>query len=395
LSRRQWRIEDDARFEESCADSVAKFNRGRLERGGSCVTVRSRTKHSSAAGLLRIGFVQLIDAAPIIVAQEAGYIASEGLKVSLHRQIGWGNVRDKLTFGQLHASHALLGMAPISVIGKDQFAEPLVAIASLGSGGNGITFSRRLVAMGVTSAEALARLTRRREGRPLVFAHVFGCSTHHYLLREWLARGGVDVDQHLRLCAVPPPQMPALMANGFIDGFCVGEPWNTVAEHEKQGTAIVSTTQIVPDHPEKMLTVSRRWLTDHPDAAEKLVRATLRGCAFCHDPANAEALSRMLAAPQYLNVPQPVLAKSLANLPGFRSWAPGTTFPSVTRAMWLLNQMLRWGHLRAEMDLPWIARQSVDSGPYRAATASMGWPCPADEPAVRLISATELVRTEG
>ena len=64
-------------------------------------------------------------AAPLIAAQELGYFADEGLHVVLQRQIGWGNVRDKLTFGELHASHALLAMAPLSVLGREQFAEPL------------------------------------------------------------------------------------------------------------------------------------------------------------------------------------------------------------------------------------------------------------------------------
>jgi nitrate/nitrite transport system substrate-binding protein len=346
---------------------------------GKGVAVKARAKHTSSSGLLRVGFVQLIDAAPLIVAQEGGYFSDEGLNVVLERQIGWGNVRDKLTFGHLHASHALLGMAPISVLGKDQFAEPLVAITSLGSGGNWITLSRRLVSMGVTSAESLARLTRRREGRPLVFAHVFSCSTHHYLLREWLSRGGVEPDEDVHLCVVPPPQMPRMMDSGFVDGFCVGDPWNTVAEHEQLGTKIVSTTWLIPDHPEKMLTVSRRWLTENQETSEKLVRAVLRGIAFCYDPLNAESLSRMLAAPRYLDVPQPVLAKALGNSPGVRSWAPQTTFPSATRAMWLLSQMLRWGHLRPETDLKLVAQQAVDAGPYRAAAASLGWPCPADD----------------
>ena len=114
----------------------------------------ARTKQSkSPVDVVRIGFVPLVDAAPLIAALELGYFSDEGLNVNLLRQIGWGNVRDKLTFGALHASHALLGMAPLSVLGRDQFAEPLVSIVSLGTGGNAITFSRRLTAMGVTSVE--------------------------------------------------------------------------------------------------------------------------------------------------------------------------------------------------------------------------------------------------
>ena len=102
----------------------------------------------SSAATLRVGFVPLVDAAPLIAARELGYFADEGLDVALHRQIGWGNVRDKLTFGQLHASHALLGMAPLSVLGAEAFAEPLVAIAAMGAGGNAITISRRWASAG-------------------------------------------------------------------------------------------------------------------------------------------------------------------------------------------------------------------------------------------------------
>ena len=81
---------------------------------------------------LRIGFVPLIDAAPILVAEALGFFRREGLAVSLHRQVGWANVRDKLSFGQLDAAHALLGMPLASHLGRDSFNEPLVALMGLG-----------------------------------------------------------------------------------------------------------------------------------------------------------------------------------------------------------------------------------------------------------------------
>jgi nitrate/nitrite transport system substrate-binding protein len=321
-----------------------------------------------------VGFVPLIDAAPLIVARELGYYADEGLDVSLHRQIGWGNVRDKLTFGHLHASHALLGMAPFSVLGTDDFAEPLVAIAALGAGGNAITLSRQLVAMGATSAEALARLIRQRQGKPLVLAHVFSCSTHHYLLRQWLASAAIDPDADVHLCVLPPPQMVRQLAEGFLDGFCVGEPWNALASCEQQGTTVAATTQLVPDHPEKVLAVGRRWLAANRPTAERLVRAVLWGCAYCADPAHAPALARMLCP--YLDLPAEVLGSTLSAGAGFRSWAPASTFPSATHAAWLLDLMRKWGHVPAGADLIAVARESVDAQPYRAAATSLGWECP-------------------
>jgi ABC-type nitrate/sulfonate/bicarbonate transport system substrate-binding protein len=322
----------------------------------------------------------LIDAAPLIAAQELGYFAEEGLHVVLQRQIGWGNIRDKLTFGELHASHALLGMAPLSVLGREQFAEPLVAIASLGAGGNAITLSRRLTTMGVTSAESLARFIRRREGAPLLFAHVFRCSMHHYLLRDWLAGAKIEPDVDVRFCVLPPSQMTRQLAEGLLDGFCVGEPWNSLAEHDGRGTIVTSTARILPDHPEKVLAVGKRWLASHRDKAERLVRATLRGCAYCHDPANVNELARFLAGDEYLGLPIEVVLKTLTALPAdFRSWAPVTTFPSATHAAWLLEQMYRWKHLSVEIDPAAVARASVDLGPYRAAAASLGWACPQDE----------------
>jgi two-component system, oxyanion-binding sensor len=93
---------------------------------------------------LRVGFVALLDAAPVVAARELGYFSDEGLSVSLERQIGWGNVRDKLTFGHLDASHGLLGMAPASHAGLDWFFEPLVSIMAMGRGGNAITVGRRV-----------------------------------------------------------------------------------------------------------------------------------------------------------------------------------------------------------------------------------------------------------
>jgi ABC-type nitrate/sulfonate/bicarbonate transport system substrate-binding protein len=324
---------------------------------------------------VHLGFVPLLDAAPLILAVELGYFADEGLQVALHRQIGWGNVRDKLAYGQLHASHALVGMPPASVLGRDRFPEPVVAVMSLGTGGNAITVSRRLSDAGVRGVNDLAIWLARRpkDAPPLTFAHVFSCSTHHYLLRRWLASGGIDPDRDVALTVMPPPQMAAQMLAGTLDGFCVGEPWGTLAEARGAGRIVAATTDLLPNHPEKVLAVNRNWLARGSQSAVALVRAILRACAFCHDRGNAARIAEVLSRPGYLNILADLLLRSMKHAAAPRH-DPALTFPDADHAAWVLQQMIEWGHLAPDTDVPTAAQASVNEAIHTAAAESLGMP---------------------
>jgi ABC-type nitrate/sulfonate/bicarbonate transport system substrate-binding protein len=358
---------------------------------------------------VRIGFVPLIDAAPVIAAQDRGYFAEEGLNVTLHRQVGWANVRDKLSFGHLDAAHALLGMPLASHFGRDSFSEPLVSVMGLGSGGNGITVRRELYDLGVKSAADLKRVIKEnpRLGRPMV-GHVFGSSMHHYLIREWLASGGLDPDRDVQLCVIPPPQMTEHMKGGYLDVFCVGEPWNTVATRLGSGVTLLATTDILPRHPEKVLAVSKRFAEGHggrgggTSTMTALVRAVLRGCMWCAEMVagmpgmpDGGPLTDLLARPEYLAQPREVVRESLSlgrdfgvnriqknNRPAawvVRSFSPemgGGTFPNKMHAVWMMREMIRWGHLHAGADMMAIAEACCDATAYRAAATSLGVGCP-------------------
>lgn len=336
--------------------------------------VKDETSHRSARagrGVLRVGFVPLLDAAPLIAAFEIGAFARAGLHVTLERQVGWGNVRAKLAYGQLHASHALVGMPPESLLGREGSPEPLVTLMSLGTGGNAITLAKPLIDAGVRSASDLGRYARTRGfGSPLLLAHVFGCSTHHYALRAWLAAGRVDAERDVLLCVLPPPQMTRQLHRGGIHGFCCGEPWNTLAEREGTGVVVAWTTELFPAHPEKVLAVGRSWLSHNAKVAEALVGATLQGCAFCSDPANARDLAAMLGRPEYLDLPVEILAESIARVRAGR-WdcSPSATGPDASHTDWLLEQMSHYGHLPPRTDVASVARQAVDVSAYQAATA--------------------------
>ena len=337
----------------------------------------------------------LLDAAPLIMAHELGHFRQEGLEVELRRQIGWANIRDKLTFGHLDAGHALLGMPLASHQGRDSFVEPLTALMGLGTGGNAITIRKELHDLGVRSAVDLAKYLHSARHNPMLIGHVFNTSTHHYLLRDWLDSGVIDPDHDVSLCVIPPPQMPDHMRGGYVDIFCVGEPWNTLATRRGYGVATVATTDIVPNHPEKVLAVTERFAAQHPEVLVPLVRAVLRACAWCDLLKNRAELATVLARKEYIAQPNEILEQSLAidrrfgesraqqsarpNNWQMKSFAPANTFPSKMHPVWLMKQMIRWGHLHAEADVLALENHCCDSRPYRAAAASLEIACPAED----------------
>ncbi|MFT3787613.1 MAG: CmpA/NrtA family ABC transporter substrate-binding protein [Tepidisphaeraceae bacterium] len=325
---------------------------------------------------VRIGFVPLIDAAPVIVAVARGYLADEGLHGVLERQLGWGNVRDKLAFGHLDASHALLGLPLESVIRRNDAAtaiggEPFLALLPLGTGGDAITLSKRLTRANVRTPAMLLEHIRRNlssaDPRPAL-GHVLRSSVHHYLLRAWLAAGGVDPDRDVRLCVLPPPQMASQLAAGHIDGYCVGEPWNTRARLDGSGEIVALTTDTVPDHPDKVLAVRGSLARSEPELLVRLSRAVIRAARWCETPDHQSELIDLLSRPEHLDLDAGFIRESI----GFEQKMPATRAGGIRRRrsfevgsvdtlgrhiMWLAGQMLRWGHLPADT--------AIDSLPSR------------------------------
>ncbi|HSK29243.1 MAG TPA: CmpA/NrtA family ABC transporter substrate-binding protein, partial [Candidatus Limnocylindria bacterium] len=198
---------------------------------------------SNANTRLRIGFIPLVDAAALIVAVDKGFTAAEGLEVDLVREVSWSNVRDKLNIGLFDAAHLLSPVAIASSLGIGHVRVPIVAPFNLGLNGNAITVTPALfdaiageaygdIANPANSARALARVAAARRAKgaePLTFGITFPFSNHNYQLRFWMAAGGLDPDEDVRLVVLPPPYMAESLANGHVDGFCVGAPWNSVA----------------------------------------------------------------------------------------------------------------------------------------------------------------------
>jgi ABC-type nitrate/sulfonate/bicarbonate transport system substrate-binding protein len=316
-----------------------------------------------------VGFIPLLDCAPLAVAVEKGFARAEGLDLRLLRETSWANIRDRVVVGHFDAAHMLGPMAIASTLGVGHIKVPMAAPLSLGLGGNGITVSLRvwdaMVAEGAVVGgdpralgNALRRVVHARDGAhktQLTFAMVYPFSAHNYELRYWLAASGIDPDRDVRLVVIPPPLLVDAMREGQIDGFCVGEPWNSVAVAVGVGCIVVPTTAIWRLSPEKVLGCRLEWTQRHPDRLQALVRALYRSAQWCDDPANHEELARLLAEPRFVGAPAAILLRGLSNrlrlhpegelreLQHF--YVPASqaaTFPWVSHALWFYSQMVRW-----------------------------------------------------
>jgi len=253
---------------------------------------------------LCIGFIPLVDAAALIVAVDKGFAAAEGLDVTLVREVSWSNVRDKLNIGLFDAAHLLAPVAIASSLGLGHVKVPIVAPFNLGLNGNAITVSPALHAAimseldgdrfnPMATALALARVVaarRKRGAGPLIFGMTFPFSTHNYQLRFWMAAGGVDPDEDVQLVVLPPPYMVDSLANGHVDAFCVGAPWNSIAVDRGVGHILHFASDILLRAAEKVLAVRQDWSEKNADVVSALVRAHVRAADFIEQPQNrAEA----------------------------------------------------------------------------------------------------------
>ena len=255
---------------------------------------------------LHIGFIPLVDASALIIAVDKGFAAAEGLDITLTREVSWSNVRDKLNIGRFDAAHLLAPVAIASSLGLGHVKLPILAPFNLGLNGNAITISPALHAaiMGeidgdarnpLVTAQALARVVaiRRKSGaEPLTFGMTFPFSTHNYQLRFWMAAGGVDPDEDVQMVVLPPPYMVDSLANGHVDAFCVGAPWNSVAVDLGVGHILHFVSDILVRAAEKVLAVRQNWSDRNPETLAALIRAAARAAQFIEQPDNRTEAAR-------------------------------------------------------------------------------------------------------
>lgn len=318
---------------------------------------------------LTLGFIPLTDCAPLLVAREQGYFAAEGLSVTLSREASWATIRDKVTFGALDGAHMLGPMAIAATLTADRPSAALIAPMALNRNGAGISVSGALAAAMRSAPLSGIVAARRANGRPpLTFAVVFPWSIHNYALRGWLAAAGVDPDRDVTIVVVPPPRMVEQLADGRIDGFCVGAPWNAVAATAGAGETLARTSTLLPGAPDKVLGMSESWVSKDPGPLIALLRALSRAGVWADDPENRDDLAMLLARPDAVGAPAAAIARALDGEIVFQ--AGGASTPSEADALWILSQMQHWGQLGPEADLPAIAARVFRSDLLEQALAT-------------------------
>lgn len=352
----------------------------------------------TAAHEITAGFMPLFDSAVLVAAGEMGFAAREGIELKLHRETSWANIRDRIAIGHFDVAH-MLGPMPLACsLGLTPLASETIVPFSLGLGGNCVTVSNAvwqgMSAHGAApdldparAGTALGALIRERAaaGRePLRFAVVHPHSGHNYELRYWLAACSIDPDRDVEIVIVPPPFMADALSAGRIDGYCVGEPWNSAAVAAGTGRIVTVKALLWRNSPEKVIGARRSWAEENPDALAALLRALHHSARWCQDPVNRGALAALMAKPAFLGQPEAIQMPALTGrlqLGGgpersveafFLPFDKAANFPWKSHALWFYTQMVRWGQLPHTPQNLAIARDCYRPDLYRSALKPLG-----------------------
>ncbi|MBK8393582.1 MAG: ABC transporter substrate-binding protein [Saprospiraceae bacterium] len=343
---------------------------------------------------LTFGFIKLTDMAPLAIAKEMGYFEDEGLFVTLEAQANWKNILDRVIDGELDGAHMLAGQPVAAGAGFGRQAE-LVTPYSMDLNGNAITVSNTVWAemkkhiktgadgkpVHPISADALRPVIDgyKKDGKQFKMGVVFPVSTHNYELRYWLAAAGIDPGQYTAdnangqvgaealLSVTPPPQMPATLESGTIDGYCVGEPWNQQAVFKGIGVPVVTNYEIWKNNPEKVFVMTKAFVDQYPNTAKAITKALIRAGKWLDEPANRPAAVGILSRQEYVGADSVIIANSMTgtfefekgdkrSLPDFNVFFKyNATYPYFSDGVWFLTQMRRWGQIGEAKPADWYA----------------------------------------
>lgn len=344
---------------------------------------------------LKFGFIKLTDMAPLAIAYEKGFFEDEGLYVTLEAQANWKVLLDRVIDGQLDGAHMLAGQPLGATLGYGTKADIITAF-SMDLNGNAITVSNSVwkqmkeniphedgKPVHPIKADSLKPVIEKYKdnGKPFNMGMVFPVSTHNYELRYWLAAGGIhpgyyaphkgdtsgQIDADALLSVTPPPQMPATMEAGTIDGYCVGEPWNQQAVFKGIGVPVVTDYEIWKNNPEKVFGVSKSWAEKNPNTHIRIVKAMIRAAQWLdeNNNANRHEAVKILSKSSYVGADYDVIANSMTGtfeyekgdkrkVPDFNVFfRHNATYPYYSDAIWYLTQMRRWGQISENKSDNW------------------------------------------
>ena len=384
-------LREEKRYEGVVASAVmrAMFPQGRgaarvpeigrrLDRAGRDLAIlsasRPRPKLFAQGGApekkdLKVGFIPITCATPIIMAAPLGFYSKHGLNVEVVKTAGWAVIRDKTINKEYDAAHMLAPM-PIAIsLGLGATAIPFTVPAIENINGQGITL-------------AMKHKDKRdpKDWKGMKFAIPFDYSMHNYLLRYYLAEHGLDPDTDVQLRSVPPPEMVANLRADNIDGFLAPDNICQRAIYDGVGFMHILSKEIWDGHPCCSFAASREFITSSPNSFAALTRAIVDATAYASKAENRKQIAEAIAPANYINAPVTVLEQVLTGtyadgLGGVKTDAKRVDFdpfPWQSFAVWMLTQMKRWGQIKGDVDYKAVAEQVYLATDTRKVMTEMG-----------------------
>ncbi len=303
---------------------------------------------------LKIGFIPITCATPLIMAHPLGFYEKQGLKVEVTKTAGWALIRDKMMNKEYDATH---------------FLSPMPLAISMGIGSNPMPMN--VATIQNTNGQAITLANKHKNNRDpknwkgMKFAVPFEFSMHNFLLRYYVAEHGLNPDTDIQIRVVPPPEMVANLRAGNIDGYLGPDPFNQRAVYEEIGFLHLLTRDLWNGHPCCAFGTSTEFIQQNPNTFAALYRAVLTSAAMARKPENRELIAKVIAPAQYLNQPETVIAQvltgrfadGLGKVQSVPDRADFDPMPWQSMAVWMLTQMQRWGYVKGDVDYKQIAEK--------------------------------------
>jgi nitrate/nitrite transport system substrate-binding protein len=324
---------------------------------------------------LKVGFIPITCATPIIMAEPMGFYKRHGLNVQVYKASGWAMIRDLAINRETDATHMLTPMPIAFTMGVGSQAVPFVMPAVENINGQAITLA--LKHKGVKRAQDM---------KGFKFAVPFDYSIHNFLLRYYLAEGGVDPDKDVQIRVIPPPEMVANLQAGNLDGYLGPDPFNQRAVHEGIGFIFMLSKEIWPGHPCCAFAARQDFAEKYPNTFQALFKAIVDATQYAHNAANRREIAKAIAPKNFLNQPVEVVEQvltgefpdGLGNMRKVPDRIDFDPFPWHSMAIWILTQMKRWGYIKGDVDYKKIAEQVYLASGCREVMKTLGYKAPAE-----------------
>ena len=201
-----------------------------------------------------IGYLPSDHDAALFVADAQGQFASNGIKTNLVQFNNGGDLMTAMASGDVDVGY--VGITP--VLASIQKGVPVKVISAAQTDGSGLVVSKN---SGISSVQDLAGKSIATPGE---------ASIQYMLLQYYLEQNGMSL-KDLKVSSMKVPSMNDALKTNKIDGMITFEPYVTIAE--KNGATVLAGSQdILPDHPCCVVVASDKFLEEHPNETNTILK---------------------------------------------------------------------------------------------------------------------------